>query len=435
MTSEPITFAHAAIELPAEGTERDNFITAMRGERSHLIALYKQAVASADGEGIMKARHQLLTSFPAKFCAALDVRKKTGTKKNYSIEECFHAALSVNVFSPIKELVTAYCVEKSGGKAHRLIFDFGLTFRTAHRMVERVLEPYFTPRPFQFTNKGVDRAIKQARSLVAGPKTWVAVIDIESYYNSFELDLLKHELPLPSAVADCAVSGRHIETVWKGYAEKLPLHYRKSLVDPTRRALPTGASTSSMIAQMICSRLNIPTSVADSLVNYGDDFWLTGETEAEATAKADALIAAIAKLPGGVFTARRRICRIFEGPQYLGYQFSWSEGKLAISPSEKNWDRLHERLVSIHFKETERIGSFWIPSKKFVVRLVAKQLACISSFHSAFSAATHLDQDTLKSLMVTLESDLDAVGASWADVKKIKVAPRYTEWENPSEFG
>lgn len=421
-------------ELPPAGKKRQKLLELVRNTQATLYKNYQEALKAGHTQDAEHFQHSLLTSFPSKFCAALAVAQKTKKKKGYSIEQCFAAAKSLNLFTPINETVNAFCVEKNGGKAHRVILDFELRYRTAHRMVERVLAPHFKPRPFQYTHRSVDKAILRARSLVTNSKTWVAVIDIVGFYNNFELDLLKQGLPLPHEVADCAVSGRHIEATWTGPAEKFPLWYLTELTPQIHRGLPTGASSSSLIAPMICSRLDIPSHLAIALVNYGDDFWIVGSSEAEVTDRANALIAAIEKLPGGYFTARKKISRVRDGARYLGYLFAWSEGKLVTTPSERNWNRLFRRLNDIHFESMQRTDGKWVSDKEIVIRLCAKQDACIQSFIAAFSAATHLSSRTIEAARASLEMDLEKVGASWSDLKKIKVSEKYSRWENPSEF-
>lgn len=423
------------VHLPPEGSDQDKLISLLRAEYDALLTAHKQAISASDTDTAATIQHQLLTAFSSRFCAALDVRKKTGSKKNYSIADCFNAALTLNLYVPINEPVSAFLAEEDGGAKHRIILDFGIRYRTAHRMVERVLEPYTKLRPFQFTNKGVPRAIKRVSSFASGPKTWVAVIDIKSFYSSFVHDLLKQELPLPHAVADFAVSSRHIETLWKGKAKSLSPSDIEDLTNQTRQALPTGASSSSLIAQIICSRLQLPSGLDKHLVNYGDDFCLVGETQSEVVEKTEALIGAIEKLPGGDFSVRSCVCRIFEGPKFLGYQLSWSNGALAISPSQKNWDRLFERLNALHDRSVAKAGGKWKPEKSFVVGLVAEQYACIKGFIDAFSASTHLDPVSFESVSAGLEMDLSKVGATWQDVKKVKLSSNYSKWENPSEFG
>src|SRR3954454_160266 len=95
----------------------------------------------------------------------------------------------------------------------RVTHDFGLQHRTAQAMVLRVMECHLVPRPFQYTFRGVDKAIAQTKRQLSKGFVHFATLDIEKYFGSFDPPKRASVLPLPLEWVEHVVIGRHLAVV------------------------------------------------------------------------------------------------------------------------------------------------------------------------------------------------------------------------------
>jgi len=317
--------------------------------------------------------------------------------------------------------------KKSGG--HRMIHDHGPMHRTAQDAINRVLGEYLKPRWFQFTRKGAHAAIHHARSLIAAGFVHLARLDIKDFYANFSADALIEGLPLPKDVAAHAVIGRHMKVcIDEGSKTRAQLNGQyaslaQSLLPLARQGIPTGSSTSTIVSMMAISRLAWSPIEDVAIINYADDFLVLATDHARLVDGVGALIASVAKLPGGHFTLLpKEQGPAAKGLRFLGHRFYVKDDMLRVAPSDASLEKMHADLNRIELQLQPLLSKPWKKDQAQALRLAATYYARVQGYRAAFSACAELDTRWLAGMFYGLDDTLKSLGIN-PDQAKAAVEP------------
>lgn len=345
----------------------------------------------------------LIEGSDARLASAITANKKLRPPYRQTLERCLAVPALLDFSKPLPEPVPVYAKKKNSGGV-RMIHKPGLLHRTAQDMVERIMSAHYVPKPFQFTHRGVHRAIKQAKVGLTEGKVFVARLDIKDFYSSFEVEKLVTELPLPQEVVEHVVVGRQIEVVMDKESMKgsctaissLP-HTYNTLVLLARRGIPLGSACSPIVGAFCMSRLKWVPIDGVLLVNYVDDFLLLSSSPALLGTAVGQLTDAVADLPGGQFELQLKAERTAaKGFEFLGHRLQVVEGKLKTKPAESATCELYEQLDKI---EAKLIKIVYVPGMAFkhdqgeAIKHLAHMVAKIDGWLRAFSECDNPTRD------------------------------------------
>ena len=281
------------------------------------------------------------------------------------------------------------------------------------------MELHFKPKPFQYTYRGVDKAIATVKSAVDKGQVSAALFDISNFFGSFECSELANELPLQKEAVNSVVVGRQMAVelmkAGGGHTCALPSLSLTTLLWQARQGLPQGSSTSPIIAAYILARLAWNASTQVVLVNYADDFILLAFDEEALEPEIGKLQDAVAQLPGGHFKLRLIEKRhLSKGVDFLGHHLELVNGQLRTTPTDGNW----EAALSVN-NEIETKLLHFKPGKahkhKDLIAL-AKVQAHTDGWVAAFKECDNI-AELKEFLQTTIAQTADAIGVTLAQVK------------------
>ena len=300
--------------------------------------LHKALLTAKAQDAKEAAIYAILASQDCALASVVRVQKDLPARHRGTLEECLAAPAQLNLFGPIAEPVRVWAEPKSSG-GFRPVCSFGPLHQARQDIVLQIIGRLYTPRSWQFTHRGVHKAIAAIKA--AAPKfVHVARLDITQFFPSFD-GKLGSELPLPKEVVDHVVLGRHLVAVRKkanandAFLLAIPLW---TLLQEASRGIPTGSSCSPIVAAFILARLSWQPSMIVVLVNYADDFLLLAESAEVLEEEIGKLKQAVAELPGGQFKLRT-IAQgtLYEGVDFLGHRLRMRSGdKLSTTPTDSN---------------------------------------------------------------------------------------------------
>ena len=360
--------------------------------------------------------------------SAIRANKKLRGNRRGSLEDCLALPDILKLGQALGEEVAVWPVPKKSG-GFRAICSFGLQHRTRQELVCSMLGVLYKPRPWQFTHKGVPKAIAAIKSRIGSQSLHVASLDIENCFPSFDHKLV-NELPLPSEVVEHVALGRHMAVVAKqgtnAGAARLPISLSTdALLLGARRGIPLGSTCSPIVASFVLARLTWILSVVAAAVNYVDDFFLMAPSASALKDQIGELGKAVSDLPGGTFNLRTlRSGPIDEGAEFLGHHFQMIEGHLITSPTQRNHDRFWKRccmfdtkLPKVHTAATRTIAR----------TILAAQWSFAKHWFEAFSACDRIgEMETGWSLL--FEETAEYHGLTLAQIKPY-LTPYYGEDE------
>ena len=322
--------------------------SARRNEKS----LHKVLLTAKGQDAKDAAIAAILASLDCALASVVRVQKDLPARHRGTLEECLAAPGKLNLFGPITEPVRVWAEPKASG-GFRAVCSFGPPHQARQDIVLKFVGRLHTPRRWQFTLRGVHKAIAAIKA--NGPKfVHFARLDITQFFPSFD-ETLGSELPLPKEVVDHVVLGRHFVAVRKrGKAEDAFLRCIpfSTLLQAALRGIPTGSSCSPIVAAFILARLSWQPSMIVVLVNYADDFLLLAETAEALQEEIGKLKQAVAELPGGHFKLRTiSQGTLNEGVDFLGHRLQMlSGGKLSTTPTKSNSSLFHHKLHLLESK-------------------------------------------------------------------------------------
>lgn len=324
-------------EKPAEKTcvmLRKKYRNAVKFEKN-LLASYEFAVSAADKKEINKLKFRYLNSKKVWLANTLAANAGLKIGQRHGALRCLNVAKQMGIKSlPPKEKVTCYPKNKPSGGV-RMIFRFGLRYRTCQLVIRKMLNPHIKEKPWQYDFKPQSDAILKIRKDMENGFVHWQKRDIKNFFGSVHGKSIPKVLPLHkrlveetcvsrslNAEKDVLSSGK-LKTFSKG-----PLSKHRELA---RRGIPQGAISSSSIAAYISSLLDIEVPKGIRLFGYVDDYLVLGKSRKKTKLFAQNLKAAIASLPGGDFLLIRKSSLIStENLVFLGYEFALQDGKVDL---------------------------------------------------------------------------------------------------------
>ena len=182
--------------------------SARRNEKS----LHKVLLTAKGQDAKDAAIAAILASLDCALASVVRVQKDLPARHRGTLEECLAAPGKLNLFGPITEPVRVWAEPKASG-GFRAVCSFGPLHQARQDIVLKFVGRLHTPRRWQFTLRGVHKAIAAIKA--NGPKfVHFARLDITQFFPSFD-ETLGSELPLPKEVVDHVVRGRHLVAVRK----------------------------------------------------------------------------------------------------------------------------------------------------------------------------------------------------------------------------
>ena len=277
---------------------------AARAATNARLALLREAVAAKDAAEVATQTQWLLSDAAPKVYFALRIGR-SGKVGLISPSACIKAALNLKLTATCTEKVPVILRKKKSGKV-RLILNFGLRYRVAQNIIRCVLSVHHRPRSYQFTHRGVPKAVTRVRDLINQGNHWFAHLDIKEFYPSFRIEKLRENASLggllPPKMIAAFVHARELEIgVRAEQLKRFPYLSYSDLLWEARRGIPTGSCASSVVAPMMVSRMSLDAATADALSNYEDDFFLLAPTKDELQERIEVLMGAVKTIPGGHF--------------------------------------------------------------------------------------------------------------------------------------
>lgn len=213
--------------------------------------------------GDIIAQKEILAALPSNedllLTCAIVANKTLKPKKRQPLEVCLDTANVLSFEKPLSEIVPVYPKLKSKGGV-RMIHDHGLHHRTGQDLLRRCLSPFFKPRSFQYTFRGVHAAVFEVRMRLRMGYDYIGRYNIKSFYDSFDPDELSSELPAPKSLVDHVAVGRHMKVKMKevkrwpnGFSHSLPSY--SHLISAARQGIPHGSTCSPLVSSYCMSQL------------------------------------------------------------------------------------------------------------------------------------------------------------------------------------
>jgi len=416
---DDVPFKHA---LPGAAlASAKQLIHQSRIETKARLQALRTAIAAKDEGAEAEKRDWLLTSSGALLTSAVEANKNLMPKKRQTLEACLEAPAGIDFEKPFAEIVPVYPKAKKAGGV-RAIHNPRLLHRTAQHAIARVMGAYVKPRPFQFTQLGLHKAIARTKTLLKAGYVYTDRLDVKDFYSSFHQEALSPELPLLEGVVANAVVGRHMEVVKdqeKRYSLQsssiLPL--TQTLLYQARLGIPHGSGCSPIIGMHCVSRLVWAPSPGVMLVNYADDFLVltkSAQLRDEAVGK---LTEAVADLPGGHFELKLKSkSTAAKGIEFLGHHLQIIDGALRTRPMNTNLNYLYLRLDALDTK----LGTLMNSPGQFdtAFRCLAQMLAIRRGWASAFRECDDLEMQWLLVIDEGLKANCKQLHVSMDDVAK-----------------
>jgi hypothetical protein len=371
--------------------------------RKQLVAALSKKPFKVDDAQLKGLAEEFLTNNEVRFASAIEVNSGLDEDKRHSLEASIAISDSLDLRSPIPEVVRAYPKKKHSG-GFRPICIFGLRHRTAQDVVRLFVSCLFAPRAFQFENKGVSPAIKRALQALDEGYVYVAHADIARFFPSFDGNTLGSVLPWPKGVMEAVVLGKDLKVrldkarVYKHGSHVLDSPTAKShFLMEARSGIPQGSACSSIVASYCVSRMAWPIMPGIVLVNYVDNFLLLAKSAKLLAKGREQLIASVESLPSGHF----KLKPVYSGPakygfDFLGHCLSWGNAGVRISPHPAAIASLEGKLYNLEKALQELLPpESW--KKKHqkpneVPSALVKMVAIVNGWAQAFRLCEDVDE-------------------------------------------
>lgn len=398
-----------------------------RAETTKHAEALRKAVAAKHVDMIAAETWWLLSDPAPKTYFALKLGRSRKVKSK-SPSWCLKQASELDLSSHSAEKADAILRKKLNG-SHRVILNFRLQRRIAQNIVRLVLAAHHRPRPFQFTHKGVPKAIQRVIVIADQGNLWCAHLDIKKFYQTFLIEELLENAALggllPSKTLATFVLARRLDVCVRANDLKhFPHLSYATLLSEARRGIPTGSCASSIVAPMMVSRMLLAAAVENHLVNFEDDFLLLAPTKDELEKRIEALGSSVKTIPGGRFKLQQKSCgHLAEtGAFFLGHSISRNGGSVRIRLTHTNRESLYLVLDEL-FKELPVGG----PIEAFVEALLkhcARAYQYLESWRATFALCEDVAEEA-EDAMLVIEQTLAGIGKSMNDIKFMIANPSF----------
>lgn len=349
------------VEFPIGGQSADEIKKLTKRYASHkkkaaaALKLYDEAASAyqADpnnGQARKLAKrlaNQYRFSLRGRLVAVITQNKKLDRGRRRSLRQCFSLAKSLSAHKQSDEIVRVRFKPKASG-GQRPIQEFGLRHRSAQQLAKSIIECRMNPRDWQYTHKGVPKAIRFLKDLEPGAETWAAKLDIKDFYGHFlEADLKKLLWEVPQSVVKATLLSK--ENVLMDY-KGVPL--AGSYLQDAHRGVAQGSIVSPLLGALAVSNISWNPDEKIGCANYADDFLLVANSKSDLDDAVHAFDLAVqAGLPGGNFHLKPPILSQFgHGVAFLGHYLFVARDGLKVDPGGPAITRLAERLDELRVK-------------------------------------------------------------------------------------
>jgi hypothetical protein len=298
-------------------------------------------------------------------------------------------------------VVCDFVPKSSGGQ--RLICNFGPLRRSMAYQLKPVLEILLghSHRPFQYFFKGYYRAVMKAKELMQAGYDFSCELDIRECFPSIEVSKLGKLLSLQNGAVERACAFGDAHATWRIDGAEVP---STVLTEKVRLSLPQGLPISSLIAEIIISKLGWAVPPGIELINFADNFLVLGKSKSEVASAADTLRAAIHALAGGSFlTKSTGVVALEDGAGFLGHDFQKvGEDVLVRALAENEMYAMLERYEEELFSSCSTKKAF-LGTQKKALRVLGKMLAYFTSWAAAFKACDNIHEHHA-AFQITFES-------------------------------
>ncbi len=266
--------------------------------------------------------------------AALTVNAKMPPAQRLKQREAISLAASLSPWRGTEEPVDVRAKRKAGG-GERPYLAYGWESRVLQEQVGHAIKPFLAFDDRCFLQRGADRAIEKAISLIRHMDwRWVIEADISNFYPSIDKEEIAGLLPIDERIAHVVITSDHANRRYT-YPKFMRGHSTAVHAITAFRGLPQGARTSPAVADaLVASRLaKLPDGFA--VVNFGDNFLIGGRTRREALQNFETLVAAFGRCSGPQFTVvQKQLRRRDQGFKFLGYKISIRHNRIVVEPQE-----------------------------------------------------------------------------------------------------
>lgn len=374
-----VLFPHSASD-PLTQHEVYSLLEKANKHRAKILIRIQKAGKTAAAQKPQKA---YLGSKRVRLSALIEAAGKLPFSQRRQISEYVHMAGKMALHKPCSEFVRLNLKEKfSGGLRHYC--SFGVLHKAGQIIVSELLAAQFTPKPFQYGVKGMGmaKAIAEVKKLHASGLIHGATLDIKNYYDSYDHPTLLQALPLPKAVIENVVIGRNYNLkAGKFDGEPIPLHTLAPYMDLVHQhGIPQGSASSPMVGSFFMSKIAPDLPEGTALLNYEDDFLIMAKSVEKLQMAKNALTASIQAMSVGKFELLDKTGS--SNPlefEFLGHSFAELDGKLIISVSERNLNKLEirmgeafDKLATLKFEDPKNCKSLILDTlMQFAVYVVS----------------------------------------------------------------
>ena len=342
------------IEMSKAGTNlRTRYRRAVKA-RDKLLSKIRKARDAGNTHRLIELERLYLNSYHAKFTATVIANRKL--KPHLRVPTCQIPAIaaSLNPWEGTDEPVTVYAKPKKDKPNDcRLIYEFGIRNRALQYLTQELLSSVAQPRPYQFLlGGGRDAAGKAVQQNLISGYVWIAHMDVQNFYPSFDGSRLAQFLPVDERVVRHVLLPRHLNLVpggtlahpygncsnpteaaldpnylWEKLAESFAF-------DP-RQGIPQGSAASPYVAELVLSAIDLPQ--CGRICIFADNILLMAVTEIDLQAMMKALCSALECHPvGELWLDLKCATHASKGFDFLGYRISAENSKVRIEPSSEN---------------------------------------------------------------------------------------------------
>lgn len=392
------------------------------------------AEAQVHRASLKKAIGRYLKSMHCRFAAADRANRKLPKSERNSLSDVRSVAESIKVHSASTEPIRVFFKKKLNGK--RSICVFGFERKVRHELVRPILDQLFCPKPWQFTHRGVPKAIRYIQELDLTAGTAVAALDISNFFGSFDRKSLGGVVSaIPSTVRRMTLLHEEAPLVYMNGANLSGVHSGKA-----RRGIAQGSAVSPLVAAIAVSQINWEPAQGVIVVNYSDDFLIVAPTKEEVEASIFALKTAIAVSLGDAFNLKTKaISTLGEGITFLGHSLQFEDDVLVTVPAPGAYTRIRQDIKLIQQEAANSINRYKtknaLSDRKKAVWHMARLVARYQNWQRAFQQCTEDAIDPVKQDVAwRLEELLKVSGFTLDEVeKKLPEAKHHADMSGSGE--
>ena len=379
--------------------------------------LHKIKSAHLDGKSKNAGYWQksYLTSYDARLIATRKAFTAIKPKHRPPISKLPAIASSLNARCGTQEKVgVLWKAKKSNIHQFRPVMAFGIENRALQYLTGAAIAARADLHPMQFAvNGGRDAAVQRACEALASGFIYVAEMDIQNCYSSFNGKKIQALLPIPKEVTE--------KVVLSQFLNLYPLdQWSQSWDDPdvieimcgddlaeARQGIAQGSAVSSIVAEIVLAPVlaNIPKKGV--ALAYADNILLMAKNAEDAVSMNIALRDLLIAHPAGPLKLKKpKVYKPGQSVDFLGYRLRSQGGKYDIEPTSENLKKFKTRF-SRDLKQLQSKGQDVKFKKKTTLRLKQYVMSWSGAFALWSGAVKHrkIHMENLECVLSSLEKN------------------------------